>query len=93
MYRYTMTLNDEPAICYFTDHSEASNFLAECDKFGDTVIVHGYEEVSAEDIKADKTLSHAAMVEYLAMALLPNWKTFKKWAYAEAELKRLGHLT
>lgn len=92
MFRYSMTFNDEAMTAYFSDHFEASAFLDECDHFGDTVIVHGYEEVTADDIKNDDTISYAEMVEYLAILLLPNYKEFPKWTYQEAELQRLGYL-
>lgn len=90
MFRYEITFNGDPMTCYFTDHFEAADFLDECDQFGDDVVVHGYVEVTAEDIKADDSLSHAEMIEYLSMILLPNHQMFPKWEQLEEEMQRLG---
>lgn len=89
--RYAITWNDDETNVYFSDHLEAADFFDECDKFGDEVIVHKCENVTAEDIVADDTLSNAEMIEYLAMVLLPDtWKMFPKYTMLENEMKRLG---
>lgn len=89
--RYTITWNEDKTNVYFSNRKEATDFFDECDKFGDEVIVNKCENITAEDIVADDTLSNAEMIEYLAMVLLPNtWKMFPKYTMLENEMKRLG---
>lgn len=89
--RYAITWNEDETNVFFSNHIEAKNFFDECDKFGDEVIVHKCENVTAEDIIADNTLSNAEIVEYLAMILLPDtWKMLPKYTMLENEMKRLG---
>ena len=89
--KYTIAWNEDKTNIYFSNHIEAADFFDECDKFGDEVIIHKYENVTAEDIVADDTLSNVEMIEYLAMVLLPDtWKMFPKYTMLENEMKRLG---
>lgn len=90
MYKYYMTIDNEPYNALFIDHFEAAAFLKENDDAGSIVILHKYIEVSIEDILNDQEFEWSYQIEIIAKSLFPSAYKGHKVDYLEHLLKELG---
>lgn len=93
MLQYKLRVNGETiAPAYFKDIAEVEKFFMECVEWGETVEVLSIKKATVQMVLEDEKLSHADMIEYLGMLVLPTsvLKKCRKIWQIEEELQRLG---
>ena len=89
MYKYNFIIDGEEYNAIFHSHKEAVEFVKDNEKDGSMIQFISEKEISINELLDDNDFRYDYKIENIAIAILPNWKSFRKWHELEFELIRL----